>query len=574
MNCKECGAEILEGTAFCRYCGAKVEPILGAEYCSGCGYPLMPGVKFCPRCGKRADDECSESNNYDKIDIDSYEETNPKKKLLLFDKVSSFWSRLDRVARGCIIIGGFFLYLFILSCVAHKGFGTTVCVLQFILLGTFLADHYKKISTRKDIRTLIIGTMILLSVVYLSCFHATIPEKSGDNTAASEAAAQSKANSDELFYTTNTEDTYKNGNSGVYSYAAKTEGGYLYFIFDIDSKHIYSFLYGSQDKGWCLKYEMQPGDLNSGIAFTINSSETYTEAVARFAEKDMPQQLVIQGSSSESATLYATNLSNALHMKDQKSIIAVDEIQGNVPNTADETTESEVLADDKVKVDFSSYSLIGESFEAVGAKLARDGFTNISYEIVYDIIWGITEEGSVKSVTIAGLKNYSKGDVFQKDDPIVVTYHMMQKDDPKRPTDGSTPAVQQATENKSVSYSTNTTDTYKNGKSGVYAYKSYGNRYDTYWIIDFDEGYIYSFSEGLGDDSCAKLAIESGDLNSSLTFSFHEDGKAYQWCAHFKWKNQPDHLVIVDDDNFDYDYYSTNLSDALRIRNQKDIALH
>lgn len=208
------------------------------------------------------------------------------------------------------------------------------------------------------------------------------------------------------------------------------------------------------------------------------------------------------------------------------------------------------------------------------------GFTNISTEILYDIHWGWTAEGEVESVSIDGNADSVRGDIFSADSPIIITYHMKEEDDPNRPTEASTSAAEttlpatQAEEDTSVYYSTNTKDTYKNGNTGIYAYKSIGNSYDNYWIIDFDDGYVYSFSEGLGDNSCSKFAIESGDLNSTLAFSMHSDGTTYQWFAFFKWKNQPDHLVIVDDGNFDYDFYPTNLSDALRLKKQKSIALY
>ena len=59
----------------------------------------------------------------------------------------------------------------------------------------------------------------------------------------------------------------------------------------------------------------------------------------------------------------------------------------------------------------------------------------------------------------------------------------------------------QATE---VSYSTNTKEAVKNGNSGVYAYVDGGYSYDIYYIIDFDEGYVYYFTEGNGEEGCVR----------------------------------------------------------------------
>lgn len=124
---------------------------------------------------------------------------------------------------------------------------------------------------------------------------------------------------------------------------------------------------------------------------------------------------------------------------------------------------------------------------------------------------------------------------------------------------------------KAVSYSTNTKDTVKNGNSGIYSYKSIGGAYDIYWIIDFDEGYVYYFTDGNGNEICDRVKIDSGDLNSGVIITYHDGNSTWQEALHFKWANQPDHLVAVDADYFDYDYYTTDLTDALAIRDSRRI---
>ena len=124
---------------------------------------------------------------------------------------------------------------------------------------------------------------------------------------------------------------------------------------------------------------------------------------------------------------------------------------------------------------------------------------------------------------------------------------------------------------ETVSYSTNTKDTVKDGNQGVYSYKSRGGSYDNYYVIDFDEGYVYFFSDGNGDTSCDRLKIDSGDLNDVLTITYHDGSDVWSYGLHFKFKNQPDHLIMQDNDGFEYDYYTTDLSKALDIKNQKTI---
>lgn len=124
---------------------------------------------------------------------------------------------------------------------------------------------------------------------------------------------------------------------------------------------------------------------------------------------------------------------------------------------------------------------------------------------------------------------------------------------------------------KAVSYSTNTKDTVKNGDSGVYAYKNRGGTYDVYYIIDFDNCYVYYFCDGNGDEICHRLKIDSGTLNDVVLITYHDGGTTWQEGLHFKWFNQPEHLIWEDHDHFEYDFYSTDLNKALLKRKSKTI---
>ena len=225
------------------------------------------------------------------------------------------------------------------------------------------------------------------------------------------------------------------------------------------------------------------------------------------------------------------------------------------------------LKENEAKMPASSIDLKYDNYKDVEIVLKEAGFKNVKMKIIYDIIWGWTEEGEVESVSVSGTKSFDKGDIFEKDVEIIITYHMKYADDPNRPT------VTLPTEpnNNPVSYSTNTRATVKNGNSGVYSYKSNGGVYDIYWIIDFDEGYVYWFTEGNGNEHCDRLKMQSGDLNTSLKITYHDDGVMWSYLLYFKYKNQPDILVMCDNDGFTREYSPTNLSDALALRKTKTI---
>ena len=101
----------------------------------------------------------------------------------------------------------------------------------------------------------------------------------------------------------------------------------------------------------------------------------------------------------------------------------------------------------------------------------------------------------------------------------------------------------------------------------MYAYSGDSNP-NLYYIIDFDKGYVYRFTDD-ESNSCDRVKIDSGNLNDVLIFTYHDGATKWSNGLHFKWKNQPNHLVLQDEDGFEWDFTPANLSSALKIRDQK-----
>ena len=281
---------------------------------------------------------------------------------------------------------------------------------------------------------------------------------------------------------------------------------------------------------------------------------------------------------------------------------------------------------DEIKVPENASSYKYDNYQDVQNSLSQAGFTNIGTEIQYDIVFGWTEEGEVESVSIDGNSEFKKGDVFKKDAQVIITYHMKQEDDPDRVSEKtesevteepvsdeeegaeevataeeeaveesesaekevaeeSEPEEKEAEEEaeekstekeekqkgKTVDYSTNTMDTVRDGNAGVYSYKSRGGSYAIYYIIDFEESYVYRFTDGNEDYTCDRLKIEEGDLNNGVVVTYHDGGDTWQNFLHFKYSKMPDHLILVDNDYAEYDFYTTDLEDALQLREQRTI---
>ena len=214
----------------------------------------------------------------------------------------------------------------------------------------------------------------------------------------------------------------------------------------------------------------------------------------------------------------------------------------------------------------SSYKF--DNYEDVQKELTDAGFTNISFEILYDIVLGWTDEGEIENISVDGKTDFDQGDIFKKDAPIVITYHMKEEDDPNKPVESETPNVE---EDSPVFYSTNTYEAAKEGNSGVFSYRDRGNSYDIYWIIDFDEGYVYYFTDGNGDSTCDRLKIDSGTLNDKVIITYHDGGDEWSYSLHFKYVDHPETLIMVDQNGFDYKYSTTDLDDALSLKATKTI---
>ena len=140
-------------------------------------------------------------------------------------------------------------------------------------------------------------------------------------------------------------------------------------------------------------------------------------------------------------------------------------------------------------------------------------------------------------------------------------------------TEEPTTTAPETTTQKSneLNYTTNDEKSAKNGNTGVYAYKKSGSNYDIYYIIDFNEGYVYRFLHGEQNSTCDKNKIVSGTLNDTLIIEYEDGGVKWANALYFKLKNHPEQLTLEDNDHFTYSFNPTDLKDALKIRDKMTI---
>lgn len=104
----------------------------------------------------------------------------------------------------------------------------------------------------------------------------------------------------------------------------------------------------------------------------------------------------------------------------------------------DKVTIDTVYLDREISLDDNEVKVLGadhyrsRNYKEVEKEMKELGFVNIKTLPIYDIIWGITESESVSDITINGLEDFKRGDIFLNNVEVFITYHMPYEDDPER----------------------------------------------------------------------------------------------------------------------------------------------
>lgn len=222
-----------------------------------------------------------------------------------------------------------------------------------------------------------------------------------------------------------------------------------------------------------------------------------------------------------------------------------------VPDASDDAQNKEIT------LTMGEEDFKGMNYQEAEEKLREMGFTKFEYRTVDTEIEADADTICYIEITEWTLdtSDYVKGDAVNAD--ATITFFSYKYEAPEAPSP--------------VFYSTNDYETAKEGNVGVFSYVDNGSSYDIYWIIDFDEGYIYYFTDGNGETFCDRLKIDSGTLNDAITVTYHDGGDTWSYKLHFKYINHPETLIMVDQNGFDWQYSTTDLDDALALRATKTI---
>lgn len=582
MRCSKCGAELSEDTKFCSYCGNKVE---------------MPPKQ------ENVSEEDIPPISLDEQVQDFQNQKEPPKSLAdrMREKASAKWGKLSTYGKITTVAIVVFALLFIVALLSEKTAATIIAVLQIALAVVAVLMHRGiiKIEQKKVwLKWLLLGIAALLTVLNVMSYSWEAENKNKPTSnqtsdtsiaAVPVAAPYGAAECLEQDYTTIQAAFYAAGFTNIE--AEKVED---LQATDVDKVNTIDAISVGGKTDFTKEQEFQSDDevLIRYHGYAKCNVKIHVDFVPNLIFSKYDVNLLLNGI--EEGTL--------THGEDQDFEFSIDpgeytltfesaessSVKGEVTLTVDCDIEASYkiacssdkvsvetlyvdrlteLADGEVKLDVAASEYKHKNYEDVAAALKMLGFTNIKYEVLYDIVLGWTDDGEVESVSIADKTDFNRGDVFPADAEIVITYHMPEDDDPNKTTE----TIPAEDDNRPVFYSTNDYETAKQGNSGVFSYKSTGGSYDIYWIIDFDEGYVYWFTDGNGDSTCDRLKIDSGTLNDKVIITYHDGSDEWSYSLHFKYVDHPETLIMVDNDGFDYKYATTDLNNAISIRDTKTI---
>lgn len=456
MKCKKCGAELANGVLFCRECGTKVES--EKKFCHECGTELTDGVKFCPNCGAKVDVE-------EVIDADV-----PKSKETITDlekvkgKLVNIWNSLEffyKVAAVEMLIA--VLLLFAALCV-HKILPIFISILQIGSLIAAICFHKGILKTqKKDGKYVLLIVSIFLVVLNIISYSfgdkenidilKETKEKAVVDLQISVGVADcvGKNYSDienvlsENGFTNITlremEDLEASESDRVGQIESISIDGNTKFdknqTFQSDSEIVINYhTYAKCSVN--IHVNFAPNLIFSRYDVEFNFDNVNKGTLSHGEDEDYhfdvkPGNYLVQFVSEESSSVKGETtlkVSGDVNVSYRISCYS-DEISVDVEYTENigEIGENEIMMDSAM----TDYRY--ENYKDVEEKLKKLGFTNIKTNILYDIEFGLTDEGETEAVSINGDDDFKRGDIFPNNAEVVITYHMKAEDDPARETE-------------------------------------------------------------------------------------------------------------------------------------------
>lgn len=443
--------------------------------CHKCGAELPGGVKFCPKCGYYSDSTNEQPQNTNTPEIAPVTNSNNavgnsvKSKLLRIWNDLSMFSKIAAIAMAIVII------LLIIAICTKTVFAIVFSVLQ--LAGLIIA-----VMMNKDIITLqqqwvkyiVLVAAILLSVLNIASYSWGMSTKPNNPPTSSQPQISDTPNSNVAPGDTSV--TVPFGSADCFGkeypdiYSALSSAGFM----NIETEMVEDLQSAEADKIDTVDTILiaDKSDFEQGQKFDKNDKviiryHAYKKCNVK-VNVEFPANLIF---SKYDVMLLVDDVDEGVmkhgESKEYEFTLEPKEYTITFENTSSSSVKGEVklmvdcdleasykischndkidietlyvdryaeLSENEAKLDAAASEYRNKNYEDVKSSLEKLGFTNIKFEIMYDIVFGITTDGTVESVSIAENKDFKRGDVFPKDAEIIIAYHMPEDADPNNIT--------------------------------------------------------------------------------------------------------------------------------------------
>lgn len=615
MKCSKCGAELSEDTKFCSYCGQKIE-VTPPPVVEETEIPPIPHV------------ESVKEQKAGKAKADAPKSFANKAK----DKGIESWNKLSPYGKVTTVSIAVFVLLCLVALLAGKTAAIVIAIVQIAMAVVSILIHKGVIRLEQKklwLKWLVLAVAILFTALNVMSYSwGTKTPSTGQNPSSINHSSEDNVEQIDWGNITlskvlpepqsNMMDLLHNGddwlNVTVYDIS---ENDYLEYVrwckedygFTVDSDSFDDYFYAYNQEGYCLTllYTETSKELSINLDVPMSTTENpvsetdnkldYADAasfekalndgvkvngkIIQFdvveykpdsalgincwsgehlnfiseEELDVGKGNIIVGRIIEEPT--KTLGSWVIHYE----VLSIDgeKIEGETTDSTDSTEPEDppVSQPTEITLTMGEDDFKGMNYQEAEQFFREMGITNFEYRTVNTETESAEDTICYIEITewFIGDSDFVKGDKFDADS--TVTFFSYEYEAPTAPSP--------------VFYSTNDYETAKNGNTGVFSYRDRGSSYDIYWIIDFDEGYVYYFTDGNGESSCDRLKIDSGTLNDKVTITYHDGGDTWSYKLHFKYVDHPETLIMVDQNGFDWEYSTTDLDDALNLRATKNI---
>ena len=433
--------------------------------CRNCGAELKEGVRFCRECGTRVDVSVNSTEN-SPIYIENKEKHDMVKKAsktqdenILSSKLRGLWGKIDIFSKVESITEIIICCLFLIAVIMGNNIAQCICIIQLICFVLAFLVHKGIIKTDKRLLKYIIYMFsVLLMVFYFISYNTGyIIDKNDAVDVSRSVLVTMPCSRDECIGEKYSDIQEKLQTAGFTSvklekiedlkYSDKDKFGTIETITVDGSDNIIKNNKVNCDAKIVIKYHAY-AKCKVAIHIDFVPNLMFDKYDVQFSVDDDDSQAISHGEDKD-FTFELDPGKHNLNFVDKDDSAVTGTMELNVENDLNagyiirckgdriEIEQDYIenvgsVKEDEVMLSSDTTEFLNSNYKEVKKKLEEMGFTNISVKPVYDIVLGLTNEESLNTISIDGKEDAKRGDIFDKNVKVVLTYHMKEEDNPDK----------------------------------------------------------------------------------------------------------------------------------------------